>query len=403
MSRANARSVVRCLTVIFCIFLGTKGVLAQREARWRSVDDVQPHSGKLLALTRDTASFQSVDGEVHDVLRKNLWWIEAVSRDESAAGRIGHLLVLTNRDRLLCEAFTVKDGVLTITRANAPSVIVPLEYALGIVLRANADQRFEPLLLRQTFEADTLLLANGDRVAGELAAVEEGMCRIRTAAAELSVDLDQLSAIALQSDLALPIPHEPRHATLVLRDGSLLTASGVERNDSAMRVDAEADFMLQIPWSEIQRVDFYGERVIPMTDLPQPEFAFTPFLDRPAGFEMNRNAYAGLLRMRGQTFARGIGAAPRARFTWKLPAGAARFYAEVGIDDASGASGNADVIVEMDGREVFRREDLSGGETPAAIGPIELRDGGTLSFFTDFGAAADIGDLADWARPVILK
>lgn len=114
--------------------------------------------------------------------------------------------------------------------------------------------------------------------------------------------------------------------------------------------------------------------------------------------------HGGMLVSGGRTAARGIGMHSRSRIRWLVPAGAARFATEVGIDDSAlnlRPRAHVQVRVLLDGEEVFAR-DLRAGDAPVAIGPLAVKPGQVLGLEADFGKGRDLADRVDWLLPVFL-
>ena len=114
--------------------------------------------------------------------------------------------------------------------------------------------------------------------------------------------------------------------------------------------------------------------------------------------------HGAMLVSGGRAAARGIGMHSRSRIRWLVPAGAASFATEVGIDDSAlnlKPRAHVHVRVVLDGEEVFAR-DLRAGDAPVAIGPIAVKPGQVLGLEADFGKGRDLADRVDWLLPVFL-
>ncbi|MEY4674084.1 MAG: hypothetical protein RL148_1868 [Planctomycetota bacterium] len=119
----------------------------------------------------------------------------------------------------------------------------------------------------------------------------------------------------------------------------------------------------------------------------------------------DRAVHGGMLVSGGRTSARGIGVHSRSRIRWVVPAAAASFATEVGIDDSVlglGPRAHVQVRVLLDGEEVFAK-DLRAGDAPVAIGPFAVKPGQVLGLEVDFGKGRDLADRVDWLLPVFLQ
>lgn len=93
----------------------------------------------------------------------------------------------------------------------------------------------------------------------------------------------------------------------------------------------------------------------------------------------------------GNRWAKGIVAHSAATLRWELAGRYVRLRALVGISDAVAPEGDCSVAITGDGRDLWRRERVRGGEAPAPL-DLDLSGVRTLTLTIGLGERFDIGD-----------
>jgi hypothetical protein len=93
----------------------------------------------------------------------------------------------------------------------------------------------------------------------------------------------------------------------------------------------------------------------------------------------------------GEVRAKGLTIHSKATLTWDVAGGYVRLLALVGISDHLGGEGDCDVVISGDGRELWRRTGIRGGQAPIPLS-LDLSGVTTLTILVDTGARYDIGD-----------
>jgi alpha-galactosidase len=104
-----------------------------------------------------------------------------------------------------------------------------------------------------------------------------------------------------------------------------------------------------------------------------------------------------------QSFAHGLGVNSVAEIEVRLPPGATRFDAQVGIDnnyDTAGTKGSSEFIVEADGGPLFKSPVLRGGGEPVPVS-VDLTGAKTLTLKVTDGGDGPGWDQADWAEAAL--
>ncbi len=102
----------------------------------------------------------------------------------------------------------------------------------------------------------------------------------------------------------------------------------------------------------------------------------------------------------GKQFSRGVGTHGESKLRLDLAGKAARFIAQVGVDDSAGGKGSVEFIVSGDGRVLWRSGLVTGGKPPI---PVDIKIGGVriLGLRVTDGGDGSGSDHADWADAAI--
>ncbi len=442
-------------TVAACLAVAVAAAGGERRVMIRGVDHPAAATGELVSLDDSQAQWRLAEGTQRVLSRRDLWFLvplrqpatEAAASGSSAED-VGHerggelaLVLLTNNDWWWAEDVAIADERLRLRLAlprnpaverdtvptrppssEAPSCDLPLEFVRGIVwpfrarpptpheLAAAGVWQSRPMrrgwltLQRASFPQDALLLENGDRVEGELQACDGALCRIQTAVGEVQLPRERVATLALASDLLLPPPDPERAewALVLLRNGTRITAHRVIEEGEEWVVRPAVGGVVRLPWWAVERIDFFGERVEPLSARTPQQVEFRPYLDRDARWERDRNLTGGPLLLRGVPQGWGLGVASGHRLTWEV-AEDGRFAVTVGIDDAAEGGGSVEFVLRGDDRELARSGRLTGADPPLDLGPVSLTGIRRLTLEVEYSDRGDIQDLADWCRPTLLK
>jgi len=108
------------------------------------------------------------------------------------------------------------------------------------------------------------------------------------------------------------------------------------------------------------------------------------------------------LRIRGQSYERGLGTHAPSRLVYDVPDGCDVFEAVVGIDDETDGRGLVTVSVLLDGEPAYESRPL-GGSSPAARVRVELRGARQITLRADTTEDGDRFDHVDWAQARFLR
>ena len=332
-------------------------------------------------LTAWSSAGIEVDGEAVDaagVMRVRF-------HDDAAAVASEAAPVVTLRDGGL----VVADGV---TRSGRD---VTVETAYGtLTLTADAVRavRFQPAAAavfgkwtdtRDTqTDSDLFVRLRGDvpdRVACVVGDVTAETVNIRARGRDLAVPKDKTFAVVFGGGSRASRPG----AVVELRNGSRLTASAVELSGDAVAATV-AGQSLTVPTADVLAVDLAAGRVVLLASVEPSRVrvdGFGPVYDEFAWkLREGRNAVGEPLRLGGKSYDSGYWMHSGTTAAFPLPAGAARFQAEVGIDELETAGSPVKLTVLADGRELF--SETVRPEEPRAL-DLDVSGGRELTLRTE--------------------
>jgi alpha-galactosidase len=128
-----------------------------------------------------------------------------------------------------------------------------------------------------------------------------------------------------------------------------------------------------------------------LSDLP-PVYAYSSWGTLTA----NRSIAGNPITLNGTTYAKGLGANSYAGFEYRLGGVAARFQADVGVDDDVGNNGSVIFQVYADGVEIYRSLRMTGGAAHQSV-DLEVTGVNRLTLGANDADDGNAYDHADWA------
>lgn len=371
-----------------------------------------PRSGRLVALEPEHIELQDQVPAGRPIPAADVVSIEFESRppvpDEPPAW-----MLFPNGDRVSVRLLGQEGESLLCRWRSYPvwaPLRVPLEAVAGLMLQPVTSKSARLRLLRDLSGAasneDVLLLANRDTLSGELLSLTAERCEVRTAFGPVAVETSAVLGAALNPSLVnLPTPEGPS-ALVRLSDGGWVSLTG-------LRMEANAELQgrtlfgesVRLPLEDVQRIDFFGRRVVSLAALTPESADLRPWLSPPRSLRLrpNRNVRGGFLSVRGVESPRGWGLTSDARVTFLLEGQYSAFQSTIGIDDAASGGGAAVFGVELDQRRVYTSPLLTGESDPVEVGPLDVRGAVELTLVVEYGESGDVLDYADWVDAVLIR
>ncbi len=119
-------------------------------------------------------------------------------------------------------------------------------------------------------------------------------------------------------------------------------------------------------------------------------------------WQKDRNLDGSPLRLGGVRYDHGLTVHSQASLSWKTAGAYERLRATVGIADLVADQGDCAASVLADGKTVWKRDSIKGGEKPQLI-DLDLTGVQVLELHVDYGARYDIGDHLVLADAYLIK
>jgi hypothetical protein len=149
------------------------------------------------------------------------------------------------------------------------------------------------------------------------------------------------------------------------------------------------DGRLRMPANWLEAIDYAAGRTVRLTTLEAERMETEPFFAGLRGIDGLAGFFAPRVVTPQPAGSPALLLRPRTVAVWRVPADSRRFFAT--LRPASGAAPRASVVIDLDGRAVFR-EGFTADETPAGL-PIDLDVAGVrrLTLTVDFAAGGPGG------------
>jgi hypothetical protein len=327
-------------------------------------------------------------------------------------------LILVNGDRLptpavrlVGERFCFTHPALNEGKETSVSLgVVALFWRSGPEKAVDPERIRRRLLLRSR-PRDLVLLRNGDELQGVLSGLEAREVLVRSGRKTIPIQISQLAAIGLSTELAESLKPPEKFARLVL--GSTASSPGARLTVTALRCSdgthLEATTLfgapLRVPLKQVMAIDLHHPRCVCLSDRKPASYEYRPFLGETWPWTANANPLGHDLRLAGSTYQRGIGLHGPCQLTYKLDGSYRHFEALVGLDDRDGQRGSVGIRILADGKEVK----LEGGPAELTVrhGPRRIRVAVNgvreLTLIVDAGAHGNVQDVVNWVEARLLK
>jgi hypothetical protein len=295
---------------------------------------------------------------------------------------------------------------------DGKEVTVPLGAVAMLWLEApvNADdaEKLRRRLLAGPRKRDRVLLSNGDAVEGNLEGLDVRKITIGSGKKASPIDLKQVSALVLSSDLAENIRPKGVHAQVVLigdrrSRGSRITLASATSDGKTLQGITAFGVPLRAPLEQVAALDILGGRAVYLSELKPTKYEFAPYLDIRWPLAVNASVAGRDLRIGPGVHTRGLGMHPQSRATFTLDGKYRRFEAVVGLDPKPDRTGSARIRVLADGKPL----DLGGNGELTARQPSRTIQVGIegvkeLTLETDFGTQGVQADV-NWADARVVR
>ena len=292
---------------------------------------------------------------------------------------------------------------------GAPKVLRIASAAVAVVWFTAPDDERHPDKLRRDLASgqrtrDRVLLRNGDSLEGTLTGINGKAIALEIDKRKLTVQLDKIAAIAMNTELAARRQPKGPYARIALANGCRLSLASAVCDGVTLTGKTLWGADVQIKTEDLVALALMQGRAVYLSDLKPSKVEQTPYLDAVSPPVRDGSVKGRDLRVGGGTYDKGLGMHSACRMTYDLVAGFNRFEATVGLDDATGRDGRARVQVLVDGKpqKLALVGDLTHRNGPLAV-RVDVTSAKQLTLVADFGKLGDVQADVDWVDARLLK
>jgi hypothetical protein len=326
-------------------------------------------------------------------------------------------LILANGDRIPADGVRLDGERLRFRHpdlAGGKDTELPLAALAVLWLNApdNADdpEKVRRRLATESRTRDVALLRNGDVLEGALLALDEKRVEIEVEKKPVKVDLPQVAAVALGTELADSLRPPGPYTRVVLtgderRHGTRLSlASATCADGNTLEGTTLFGAKLRVPLAAVAALNVYQGRAVYLSDLKPAKYEHTPYFGVAWPFVADGSVAGRDLRLGGATHDKGLGLHSHSRLTYALGGAYQRFEAVVGLDDQTGREGSVRIKVLADGKplDVGADKELTARTGPLAIN-VKVAGVKEMTLEVEFGENADVQDHVNWVDARLVK
>ena len=419
----------------FALFLSFVAGVANAEVA-RQVRPVlgKPSTESLVGITKEwKVVFR------HELSRRTMHINELVTwgalRDRDA----GTHVVLSCGSILVGDVTAIDDEAVTFAGRLWPETKLPRGRVRGIVLRPPLDLLQRDLLFDKVRERgrpdDQLLLDNGDRLSGQLAAsvqapggavqIESFPWRVPRATQTSPIPASRVVALLFQSGPEEPraidesksaAPRAEQRVMVGFSDSSHLVVEQIERDGDALRMKLIDGAELKCeralpapdgPWQDVVLLQPLPSNAMYLSDLDPLGHKHVPLFELDWSFSRNANVEGGRLRHAGAVYTKGIGMHSTARLAFELTEPYKWFDAELAIDQRAGREGSViyRVYVQREGDAWSKAYESTvvRGAQPVVEMHVDIRGAVRLALIVDSADRLDVWDHANWLNARLVR
>lgn len=301
------------------------------------------------------------------------------------------------------------DTTLTLVASWGRELHIPLKEIRALQWLSNntpdAQQKFEAALANPAAE-DTLLVRGRDQavslVQGTASGFSEG--RLQFGYEGTSGNIGQARLVGLVFARQPPrAPVREPFQVVELATGDRLAGTWTGLTAESLELTASWGERALLPVSIVGQVQFRNGRLVYLSDLEPVEVEEVGYFGRTYSHRRDQAQDGGPLRLRGQTYRKGVSVHARTVLTYELDGPFATFRTLLGFADSAAAQGRVAVRILGDGRELYSQADLravdaEGKRTAPLAIEVSLDGIKRLTLEVDFGEHEDVGDRLIWAN-----
>jgi hypothetical protein len=259
----------------------------------------------------------------------------------------------------------------------------------------------------QSRKRDVAFLKNGDRIEGTLTTLgPKAGCVMTVAGKRVETPWSKLAGVAWSTERSVRPRAKKLYARAVLTGGSRVSLQDWHFDEKTRRFSGKTLLGVSLDWSEDHLLDLEvrQDRVTILSDLMPARYEHRPYLGASWPLVKDAAVTGQPLRLRANTYEKGLGCHAACRITYKLDGQYTRFDALVGLDELSARRGRARLALELDGKRVDFNEakDLTAKDAPVLVRQDvdKVRE---LTLIVDNGAFGDVQAHVNWVNARLIR
>ncbi len=322
----------------------------------------------------------------------------------------GEIVLFPDGDRLAhCVIASAGAADLDVQPMAIGKLPVPLDAILGLIFKPPSEQEVLDALESQVRDtprtSELLWLANGDKLPGLLAGLDEKKITFQPPAGRVDIDRSGSSgAVALGFAQAQVVYKRPKgsYFELTLIDGTRLGLTDVRIEHGQVVGSTRFQAPVRFSVGDLAQGRALNGPVSYLSDREASGSQYVAYVGPTRPYRRNASVDGRPLHIGGKSYDRGIGTQSRTLLAYKLEPGAKRFQALVGLDDGAGPLGNVVFKALVDGKVRYESPAMGSGEAPKAV-DVDLAGAKVLILITEFGERGDVQDGGDWVEARIVR
>ncbi len=319
----------------------------------------------------------------------------------------GEVVLFPDGDRLAhCVIASAGAADLDVQPVALGKLPVPLDAILGLIFRPPSEpdalDSLESEVRSAPRAAELLWLANGDKLPGLLAGLDDKKVAFQPPAGRVEIDRQGVVALGFApAQVVYKAPAGP-YLELTLIDGTRLGLTDVHVEHGQVIGTTRFQAPVRFSVGDLALVRALNGPVGYLSDREASGSQYVAYVGPTRPYRRNASVAGRSLQLGGRAYDRGIGTQSRTLLAYRLEPGARRFQALVGLDDQAGPLGNVVFKVLVDGKGRYESPPMGSGEVPRAV-DVELSGAKVLILITEFGERGEVQDAGDWVEARIIR
>ncbi len=314
----------------------------------------------------------------------------------------GHAVIMTSLgERIVADKITISAGKMQISCLPAGKISRPLG-AVKAVYMPLPSQTVDLVRARcgslgaATASGDVVVVAKSATqwviVDGVIKEMDSDAIMFEWKGKDRRISRDKVRAILPANAAGSAEKVQDAGGMLVAVQGTQIAFKSITYSAGVFKMVPLGGKQVSIDADQVSAVRFISPEVVDLVDLSPSKVVEHGFLDRTVTHRVGSNVLGGPLKIKGQTYVRGLGLHSYCELTYKLDGKYTMLACMAGIDASSGPCGDVDLEFIGDGKPLLEPTRLMGGEEARRVA-VKLDGVKVLVIRAGFGKdKVDVGD-----------